>query len=351
VEREHKVEEKRGKISYFVIIAIFCGIVIFGFMNLYEPQIDRQYDFFELMFPISEFVAAGFGFIIAKKYWGSKVFGKAFLSLSVGLVFAGIGTLGFGINEVIYGLDNPIPNWNDFFSAAYFLLVLYHLISCIRYFLKKQNKKLTRENKLIIILLPITATAILVIASYTSVTITGSVPELNSQYIHIGDSSFRLNLVDSPSDQYQTIMVYDPFIDDDVIYELVPVELTTTNYEQMPTTEGPVDFVPLALSDFNIGPLGYEIEFGVADVVFIYFYALTTLNLSFAIVGAQVFRNTRLGSAWGLLLLGIALIAVADLIYYSNAIYGYDRTYPDLAFWVFGYTIIAYALYLHRKLL
>jgi len=320
---------------------MFIAIVLYGVLNSYEPQIDRQYDFFELMFPISEFVAGGFGLVIAKKYWGSKVFGKAYLSLGIGLIFAGIGTTLFGVFEVIYGIDNPFPNWNDIFNISYFLLVLYHLRSCVGYF----QKKLSTKNKLLLILLPLTTTSILFVAILIPVSISGSVPELLSQQIQVGDTMFKLVPVSSPSEQYQHIIV------SDVTYELVPVNLTTTKYEQTPMTDSPINIVPIAFSNFVVNPLMTNESpiFWIGIGLEIYFFAITTLNLSYAIVGAQVFRHTILGNAWGLLLLGIALTAIGDIIYYFSAIYTYDRTYPDIAFWVFGYMIISYALYLHRK--
>jgi hypothetical protein len=64
-----------------------------------------------------------------------------------------------------------------------------------------------------------------------------------------------------------------------------------------------------------------------------------------------VFRNSVLGGVWGLLLLGIALIAVADIIYDFSSIYFYDRTGPSIDFYVFGAAIVAYALIIHRRIL
>jgi len=352
VARESKAESRTGEINYLVIIFIFVGIVFFGFLNLYEPQIDQQFDFFELMFPLSEFIAGGFGLIVAKKYWGSKVFGKAYLSLGIGLILAGTGSTLFNVLEISMGITNPFPNWPDIFFVLYYILVLYHLTSCIRYYNKKHNIKLSRNNKLLIILLPLTATSILVVASFTVVSITGSVPDLLSQYIEIDYTTFKLvPIEDSPSGQYQLVTV------NDVTYELVPAELTTTRYEQTPRTDSIMALVPIAFTNFNIRSLDIEQDLGeeltpwfmLGTILSIYYFAITTVNLSFVIVGVQVFRHTILGNAWGLLLLGISLTAVGDLIYYANAIYGYDRTYPDIAFWVFGFMIISYALYIHKK--
>jgi len=352
VEREYKDESKVGEINYVIIICIFVAIVFFGFFNLYEPQVDQQFDFFELMFPLSEFAAGGFGLIVAKKYWGSEVFGKAYLSLGIGLILAGCGSTLFNVLEISYGVANPFPNWPDLFFVSYYLLVFYHLSSCVRYFNKKRHTKLSVKNKLLIILLPLTATSILVAASFTVVTIPGSVPDMHSDYIQINGVSFKIVPVEgSPRSQYQQVIV------NNITFELVPIELTTTSYEQTHLINSSIDLVPIILTNFNIRPLDLQQDLGeeltpwfmLGTILTIYYFGMSTINLSFAIVGVQVFRNTVLGNAWGLLLLGLALTSVGDLIYYANAINGYDRTYPDIAFWVFGYMIISYALYLHRK--
>jgi len=343
VKSEPKTGAMGNEINFLVVIAMFAAIVLYGVMNSYEPQIDRQYDFFELMFPLSEFAAGGFGLVIAKRYWGSEVFGKAYLSLSIGLIFAGIGTILFGVYEIVYEIDNPFPNWNDLFTGSYFLFLLYHLRSCVHYF----KRKLSRKDKLLIIMLPLTVTSILIITSLVTVSIPGSVPDLLSRQIKVGDTTFKLVPVSSLSGQYQYLTV------SDVTYELVPVNLTTTKYEQIPLTDSPINLLPITVSHFSVNSLitNEDPIFWLGIGLQIYYYSMTTLALSFAIVGSHVFRRSMLGNAWGLLLLGIGLTAIGDIIYYFSAIYTYDRTYPDIAFWVFGYMIISYALYLHRKIL
>ncbi|MEW6043657.1 MAG: hypothetical protein AB1608_05295 [Thermoproteota archaeon] len=351
MEREYNNESTKSEINYLVIISLFVGIIFYGFMNLYEPQIDQQFDFFELAFLLSEFVAGIFGLVVAKKYWGSEILGKAYLALGSGLIFAGIGSTLFNVLEIIYGVSNPFPNFPDIFFVIYYLLVSFHLVSCIRYFSKKRHMSISKKNKLLIILLPLVATSTLATVSFTVVNIPGSVPDMLSKYINIDDTTFEVVPIGDSPPRHQQITI------NDKSYELVPVEITTTKYVQNPTTNSTMNLVPIVLTNFNIRLLDIEQDLGteltpwfiVGTVLTIFYYAMTTINLSLAIVGVQIFRNTILGNAWGLLLLGIALTAVGDLIYYLNAIQGYDRTYPDIAFWVFGYMIISYALYLHRK--
>lgn len=341
MESEPKIGLMGNEINPFIVIAMFVAIVAFGIMNTIEPQIDRQYDFFELMFPLSEFAAGGFALVVAKRYWGSEVFGRAYLSLGIGCICAGIGTSLFGVFEVIYGIDNPFPNWNDIFTGAYFLFLLYHLTRNIRYF----KRKFSRKDKLLIIMLPLVTTSILLCVTFFSFEIPGSVADLLTKQIKVDDTTFKLVPVNSTSGNYQHITV------SDVTYELVPANLTTTRYEQIPRTDSPVNFVPITFSNSIVSPRIFEEDptFLLGIGLQTYYYLMTTLNLSFAIMGSYIFRRSMLGNAWGMLLFGIGLTAVGDLIYYFNAVYTYDRTYPDIVFWTFGYMIICYSLYLHRK--
>ena len=63
-------------INYYVLAAMFAGIVVYGIANFYEPQIDSQADLFEIIYSLSQFVTGALAFVVAKKYWGSKVFGR-----------------------------------------------------------------------------------------------------------------------------------------------------------------------------------------------------------------------------------------------------------------------------------
>lgn len=321
---------------------MFAGILLFSFANAYTPQIDSQADFFEISLAVSQFVAGILGLLVAKRYWGSKVFGRAYLALGLGFILWGIGSHLY-TQLVIAGITLPYPGPPDIFFASYFLLLLFHLTTCIRYF----KKKFSVTDKLVIILIPVIVNIVYIVALLTSASIPGSVPDLLSQQVTIGGQTFKVIPESDPSvaDDYQRIIV------DNVTYALEPLELTTTSYPQIPQTNSSVDMVPLAISNLTLEPVQqqYDSEFWPPFLAGIFYNGITTLNLSLAIVGWTVFRNSILGVAWGLLLLGIALNAVADIIFDFTTIYSYDRTNPAMDFWVFGTMIVSYALYIHRK--
>lgn len=95
----------------------------------------------------------------------------------------------------------------------------------------------------------------------------------------------------------------------------------------------------------------YDLDFWKEFFTGLAYVTATTLTFSYAIIGAQVFRGGILGSAWGLILLGIALNTFADIHYYYFEIFGdYERQSPVHGIWLASTMIISYALYKHRKI-
>jgi hypothetical protein len=325
-------------INYYVLVLMFIGIIVYEIMNDYEPQIESQADIFEVIFYISQFLVGILGLFVAKKYWGSKVFGKAYLALGIGFILAGAGSVlfvGLEINDIV----NPFPGLPDILIGPYFLLLLFHLFSCTRFF----KKRFSKNDKLIIVLIPLSTTIVFILASNIPVEIPGSTPDLLAKYVMIGNNFFKLVEVNETSGNNQHVTV------DGIMYELIPAKVTTTRYEQIPTTDFPIKFIPIVLTNITIGKTqeqdsSYWFGYGLT----IYYIFTTSLNLGFAVVGAKIFQHTILGQAWGLLTIGIGLIAIGDIIYYFHALYSYDKTL-DLPFWVFGHFIVAYALYVHKK--
>ena len=318
---------------------MFVGILIFAFFNYHEPQIDTQLDFFELMFILSQYAAGVFGVIVGIKYRGSKVFGKAYLALGIGYLCAGSATTVFKIYEIVLQVANPFPSLADVFLFPFYILVLYHLVTCVRYF----KKKLSRRDKLILILMPLILTTVFIAVNMYPFYVPGSIPDLLTNYIQVGDATFKL--VEKPliSGEFQHIVV------NDVIYQLVPIELTTTKYEQVPLGDGSFSLVPIIFTNFHSSePYEGDIEYWVGFGLILFYFVMITINLAFAIIGTEVFRGTVLGSAWGLLLIGIIITSFGDIYFFFNAIFSYDRT-VDVNFWVFGFMIISYALYIHKK--
>ncbi|HEX2013823.1 MAG TPA: hypothetical protein VLA68_01225, partial [Nitrososphaera sp.] len=164
------------------------------------------------------------------------------------------------------------------------------------------------------------------------------------QQITIGEETFKVIPADSVEGSYETVTV------GNLTYALVPIEPASTIYPQIPQTDSPVDLDPIALSQLTVGSTGeLGADFWPPFFAGIFYNVITTVNLAWAILGMTIFRGSILGLAWGLLLVGVALNATADIAYDFTSIYYYDRTNPTIPLWVFGCMIISYALYVHRK--
>jgi len=78
----------------------------------------------------------------------------------------------------------------------------------------------------------------------------------------------------------------------------------------------------------------------------------TSLTLSFAIIGASVFRHSVLRETWLLLAVGIFLWTIADTIYvYLETIEAFTHNHPINSIWSLSFMVIIYALFKHMKAL
>ena len=84
---------------------------------------------------ISSLAAAIASFFVSKRYWGSEVFGKAYLALGIGFCFIIAGDLTY-IYYDWYSDDAPYPSIADIFFLGYYPCVAYHLLKNIKYFKK-----------------------------------------------------------------------------------------------------------------------------------------------------------------------------------------------------------------------
>jgi len=275
---ESKEDQPRlgTNINYFVITAIFIAILFYSVGNAIEPDVDSELDFFEAVLTAGFGAAAISAFIVAKRYWGSKIFGRAYLSLAIAFGGYFVGWLLWFVYEIGYQVENPYPYYPDIGFFAYFPFSIYHLRTNIHYF----KPKLSSHQKITIIGIPIGATII---------------------YAFFG---------------------------------LVPFEASQGI--------GSVVFHPIPEYDFDF----YKEYVAGMGAIF-----LTTMIFSYAVVGAQVFRGTSLGNAWGLLLVGFALNTFADVRYYFFELFGiFARSDIATPLWVAATMVMCYALYKHRDI-
>jgi hypothetical protein len=286
------------RINYYVIAAFCVGIIFFTVANALEPQINTQLDLFELIFILGSVASAIFSFVIALRYWPSKIFGMAYLSLGIGYVMTSIGSILFNYYQIGLKIENPYPYYPDIFFFAFYPFAIYHLRKNIQFIRGAQKPMLSKNQIFILIAIPLGVSLVYVYGEW----------------------------------------VYDP-----------SQELFVFEKNQIETTDGNlVDLVPRIFSLSHDIPIR-DFEFIKGYVTGIFFVGGTTAVFAWAIVGAQVFRGSVLGLPWGLLLAGIGLNTIADVAYYYTQIEGYDRSNAIISLWVLGYMLVCYALYLHKK--
>ncbi|RDJ31425.1 MAG: histidine kinase [Crenarchaeota archaeon] len=113
----------------------------------------------------------------------------------------------------------------------------------------------------------------------------------------------------------------------------------------------------------GIIPIVFVISYGVIsfqeleEANFDFYYGIifiigASLILSFAVVGATIFKQGLLGVAWLLLVVGILLNAIADVWYYVLEIFGeYFNAHPVTVVWYVSNLMMIYALYKHQKVI
>ncbi len=198
------------------------------------------------------------GIIITKKYWGTEVFGRAYLFLSFGYISYFVAEVLYYTIDLYLGID-PYPSVADVFFFGYYPLALLHLIINIKYF----NPNFSIKQKLWVIIFP---AVIFFIYSYTS-------------FIEFEEPSF------------------------DYFYGII----------------------------FVLG---------------------ASILLSFAILGASIFRKGVVWTAWLLLVIGILISSVGDVWYYYLEVFEeYSDLHPVNVMWYVSDFLIVYSLIKHRKII
>ncbi len=107
-----------------------------------------------------------------------------------------------------------------------------------------------------------------------------------------------------------------------------------------------IGYSTLYIMEDEEGILGFDFYYGV---IFVYFSSLT---LSFAVIGAIIFKEGVIGKVWVLLAVGILFNTIGDTWYYNLELFeAYDLLHPVNMFWYAGYWLVMYALIKHKKMI
>jgi hypothetical protein len=149
-------DKLKERIDYKIFGIITAVVVLFQFyLNTYKNPDDPQLNLIvSLVSFVTSLIAGIFGFLVAKRYWHSEVFGKSYLALSLGFVMNALG-------EIVYYLlqqegQVPSPSVADWLFLSFYPLTFYHLAKNISFFKPTVKKTI----KIFVILMPIVVTCV-----------------------------------------------------------------------------------------------------------------------------------------------------------------------------------------------
>lgn len=128
-------EKLVSPISKKILLVIF-GMVAGFQLYLYSlPKGADPSHLIDIISVLNPLAATIVGFVVAKRYRGSKIFGKAYFALAVGLLMNVVGETIYAI----YDFQGNVPNFgiNDILFYSFYPLVLAHLVLNIRFFKPK----------------------------------------------------------------------------------------------------------------------------------------------------------------------------------------------------------------------
>jgi hypothetical protein len=154
-------EKLQHPISY-KIPALILGIIISFQIYLYNafPKPDDASHLIDAISIINPLISSAAAFFVAKKYWGSNVFGRAYLVLALGLAMNCLGETVYGIYDTLGFNTSFTPA--DILFYAYYPLILTHLVLNIRFF----KSKISHLTKAWVVAIPIIVTTVYAILSF-----------------------------------------------------------------------------------------------------------------------------------------------------------------------------------------
>ena len=160
--RPESVPDKiKSSIDKRVLLLILVMTVSFQVFITMMPDSEELHVFVASVSILNPLVASAASFIVARRYGGSQVFGKAYMALGLGLfmMFLGESTWYY----FLYFLDiEPFPSIADAFFFAFYPLSAIHIITNIKFFQTKMDHK----SKIMLVALPLA-----IIGIYSTITL------------------------------------------------------------------------------------------------------------------------------------------------------------------------------------
>ncbi len=155
-------EKIESSLDYKAIIGIAVLVISFHISVNYlmsGEDAEAAVSVFSMFVPLS---LAIIGFTVVQKYKGTKVFGKAYLALSLGYLSIFFAEVTYALYDLVYDME-PYPSIADIFFFLLYPLLLTYLFINIKFFAPNLGKK----SKLWIILMPL-----IIVSGYSALSIT-----------------------------------------------------------------------------------------------------------------------------------------------------------------------------------
>ncbi len=130
----------RARINVKILLGIFIGVILFQiYLNSLENEIQTEISIISVSLS-SQIITGIAALIVARKYRGTRVFGRAYLSLAIAFFSVAIGEIIYNVYLFVFEID-PFPSIADVFFFLLYPFSLVHLLINIDFFKVKTNFK------------------------------------------------------------------------------------------------------------------------------------------------------------------------------------------------------------------
>ncbi len=102
------------------------------------PTDDEAIEITDYFYSIGAFACGVSALLVSKRYWGSTVFGKAYLALAIAYFLLFAGDVAYNYIDLVLNED-PYPSPADGFFLLFPAFAIFHLVTNIRYFKRDIN--------------------------------------------------------------------------------------------------------------------------------------------------------------------------------------------------------------------
>ena len=135
-------EKIDSAINYKFLIVIILSAILFQFVLIFVFTPDQSNLIISVVSFINPLIVAVIGFFLARKYKGSRIFGKSYLFLSVGFFSLFVGELVYSVYDLILDIK-PYPSIAEVFFFAHIPLLITFLVINIKFF-QPATKNITK---------------------------------------------------------------------------------------------------------------------------------------------------------------------------------------------------------------